>query len=659
MERVMELLTKLSAQVAEEGKVEAEQYDKYSCFCKDNADKKLYNIEKSEKVIAEQTAKIDKLATEITSLSEDIDALTTRISNPDGTEESTPPWGLTEEIEAATLERKFEFGNYTATDDDMVAAIKAIEGAIKALKDSKGALEGDAKTLLLQVEKAVPLVHVNSKQASVFAQLHGPHSYEYQSNDIIATLEDLKDTFLQNKKELDEEEFEANSAFEKKTLNLANEKKFAEKERDEKNAQMEAKTEKKEALEGDRTEETNDMNADQAFLDELTTSCEQKAKDWDQRSQSRADELTALAKATEALKSGAVDQYSANQKLSALQKGAPPSFLQVRGTSSGALQMQATQKTFQLLTVAARKLKSPALSVLSMKVKLAADHFVKVRQLIKDLVQRLQDAATAEATQKQFCDTKMGEAMTSRDEANAAIETAISEITRLNSENKQLTADIAALQKAISDNQKAISEMTELRDAEKAENEARIQTASEGQTAVNLALSTLKEYYEKGAFVQYTPPNAGRDGLTVADKAPESFSGEYHGNGAAGKGIIGILDVIHSDFERTVEKTTGDEAANQGIFDDNVGDLNGDTETKQNSINTKEGQIETNDVELTNQKQDNKDAQKKLKGAEKDLSNLKKICVEGEETYEQRVAKREKEIAALKEAMTILDNWQG
>jgi len=34
------------------------------------------------------------------------------------------------------------------------------------------------------------------------------------------------------------------------------------------------------------------------------------------------------------------------------------------------------------------------------------------------------------------------------------------------------------------------------------------------------------------------------------------------------------------------------------------------------------------------------------------------MCVEGEETYAQRVAKREKEIAALKEAMVILDEWQ-
>jgi len=32
--------------------------------------------------------------------------------------------------------------------------------------------------------------------------------------------------------------------------------------------------------------------------------------------------------------------------------------------------------------------------------------------------------------------------------------------------------------------------------------------------------------------------------------------------------------------------------------------------------------------------------------------------VEGAETYEERIEKRQKEIEALKEAETILENWQ-
>ena len=49
-------------------------------------------------------------------------------------------------------------------------------------------------------------------------------------------------------------------------------------------------------------------------------------------------------------------------------------------------------------------------------MKLKADHFVKVRQLIKDLISRLKSQAEAEATHKEMCDEEMGNAITERDE---------------------------------------------------------------------------------------------------------------------------------------------------------------------------------------------------------------------------------------------------
>merc|ERR1712139_21669 len=142
-----------------------------------------------------------------------------------------------------------------------------------------------------------------------------PAKFEYQSNDIIATLEDLLADFKKMKKELDEDEFEINSAFEREVLGLTNEKKFAEKEKAEKEAIEQAKQEELEQAKTDKDEETKDMNADQSFLDVLTADCEEKAKLFDQRSTTRAGELKALAEATEVLEEGAVPNWSANKKL--------------------------------------------------------------------------------------------------------------------------------------------------------------------------------------------------------------------------------------------------------------------------------------------------------------------------------------------------------
>jgi len=658
IEKVMELMKKLSAQVTAEGKKEAEQYDKYACFCKEQADEKLYNIEKSEKIIKKQTAKISKLETEISVLNGDINKLTTLIEEKQAA------------IKAAEETRNEQHEKYVATDNDMQAAIKAIKGAIKALKDSKGELKGDADLDLVQVKalagQVLRVVHprlITEQQRHVLSALQvgepgKAHAFEYQSNDIIAVLEGLKDEFLQNKKELDESEFETNSAFERKRLGLQNEEKFADKDKSEKEQILEAKSEELHNTQEEKSAETDAMNADQAFLDTVTSECEQKAADWDQRSKARADELTALADALTTLEEGAAGQYSANKKLNLAQKAS--SFLQVRGTSSDELQMAATVGAQKLLAKVAKTLHSPVLSVTSMKVKLLADHFVKVRGIIKGLIQKLTDDAESEATQKGFCDTNMAAALADRDTANAQIEEAMATISKISAEKAELEQDVEDLKKAIADNLKALNEATELRNSEKADNEATIETADEGKAAVELAISILKEFYDN-AFIQtgkYTPPNADRSGKTVADRAPEVFSGEYRGSQGASKGILGLLDVILSDFERTIQKTEASEETAQTGFETFESDTKTDNEDKEGQIDTNEKRISDIEDELVETEDNKGDATTLKENALTELKKLKPMCVEGEETYAQRVAKREKEIEALKQAMTLLDEWQ-
>jgi len=432
--------------------------------------------------------------------------------------------------------------------------------------------------------------------------------------------------------------------------------KFAGKDKDEKTATMEGKTEDLHATEESKDEETNDKDADQNFLDQLTEECQTKAGDWDQRSQTRAGELKALAEATETLESGASAQESTRLP-QLVQK--PASFLQLRGTSNDAMRVAVSLKIESLLSKQARMLQSPILSVMSMKVKLSADHFVKVRGLIKDLIGRLQADAQSEQTQKGFCDNAMAEATAKRDGANAAIEVAVSSISKKTNQQAQLNQEIQDLKQAVADNLKSLNEATELREGEKEDNSVTSETANEGKAAVELALSILRSFYEN-AFIQtgYTPPNAGRDGETVGDKAPEVFSGDYNGNQGASKGILGLLEVILSDFERTISTTESEETAAQAAFEVFETDVKDDNVAKDASITTKEGEVATLEDDLVEQTEDKQDAQKLLADSKKELKTLKPLCVEGEETYSQRVAKREKEIGALKEAMVILDEWQ-
>merc|ERR1719380_120399 len=90
---------------------------------------------------------------------------------------------------------------------------------------------------------------------------------------------------------------------------------------------------------------------------------------------------------------------------------------------------------------------------------------------------------------------------------------------------------------------------------EKEENEVTIKEAKEAVDAVAEAIDVLEKHYKtaaKGgsaALIQDTPdmPDAG-------------FEGDYKGQQSASTGVIGMLEVVKSDFQRTVDDTEKAEA---------------------------------------------------------------------------------------------------
>jgi predicted nucleic acid-binding Zn-ribbon protein len=677
VEKVIELLANLEKKVEAEGKEEAAQYDKYACFCKEQADEKTYAIEQSEKKIAELTAEIDELKAEINTLNGDISKLSKKIS------------GLSAAIQMAEAKREAEHETYVEKEADASGAISAVERALEALKSSKGNMGGKtAMENLLQVRSVAALAlglkstlgdALSAKQWKTMAAVAQPGSgeaaqYEYHSNDIIATLESLLQKFTTIKNDLDQEEFDLRSAFEKNHLGLSNERKFAEKEKAEKEALMEKKTEQKEASEDERSKEAQDKASDEDFRAVLTEECQLKAQVFDQRSNARAAELTAIAEAMDTLKKGVQPNYGANKKLNGLiqmptvPKGhwawvedKPASFLQLRGSKSAPTKAELAQKAQAFLMLESSKLNSPVLSALAMKVHSPEDHFVKVRTLIKDLLSKLKSDAEAEATQKGFCDKEMSKAINQRDEQQGIVESSTAALAMMEAKVQQLTEEIAELSQQISDNKKALNEATELREEEKAENEVTVADATAGKAAVESAISVLKGFYEN-AFVQvkYTPPNSDRSGKTVSDLAPETFANDkYSGSQDSSKGIIGLLEVILSDFDRSIAAVTDEEETNQGEYDKFKQENEDDTEEKENSVTKKQGTIKDTESDIVDMKDALSSADESLKSALSELEKLHSMCVAGEESYAERVAQRNKEIAALKEAHSILEDWQG
>merc|ERR1711953_238298 len=277
--------------------------------------------------------------------------------------------------------------------------------------------------------------------------------------------------------------------------------------------------------------------------DDLVATCEQKATDFESRQQLRTEELEAIAKAIEIIESGAVKGNA--------EKHLPSAFLEGHSFSSLRMDVQSSMqaKASMFLHEKAKDLQSRVLSAVADHV--AADPFRKVKKMIKDLITKLMEEANEEAEHKGWCDTELATNEKTKKEKTEAVETLHAEIDQLQASIAKLTEDIAELTKAVAELDAAMAKATTLRQEEKEKNEQTIADSAEAQTAVAQALTVLKEFYAK----------AGE--ATALVQQPETFDSQYKGMQSENGGVVGMLEVIESDFARLEAETKAAEATAQ------------------------------------------------------------------------------------------------
>merc|ERR1711935_28022 len=132
--------------------------------------------------------------------------------------------------------------------------------------------------------------------------------------------------------------------------------------------------------------------------------------------------------------------------------------------------------------------------------------------------------------------------------------------------------------------------------------------------------------------------------LQQQPESPEIFDKSYKGMQSENGGIIGMLEVIESDFARLEADTKAAEATAQKEYDTFMTDSKVDVAAKETDIEHK-----------TAKKQDLEGTQKELDAALAYFDKLKPSCVDSGVSFEDRVARRKEEIESLQEALRILN----
>jgi len=644
LSKVLDLMAELTAKITKEGEAEAKAYKEYFDWCDDMARNAGFEIKTAEAKKEKLEAQIGELAGSITASTTKIDELVASIAADDA------------ELKDATTVREKEAADFAKNEAELMDAIDTLERAVsiisKEMAKNPAALaqiDTSSTARLVQTLGAVidaagfmgidkqKLVALVQSQNSDDQEPGAPEAavYKSHSSGIVDVLEDMKEKAESSLSDLRKEETNSKHNFGMLKQSLEDQMSADTKDmEDEKAAKAEA-AEGKATAEGDLGETVKLLKNTKDDLATASATCMQVAADHEATVKSRNEELKAIATATKILKETTAG--AASQTYSMLQVAR----LQNRADLAG-------MEVIQLVKQLAREHHSSALAQLASRMTAAIrfgaaggeDPFAKVKGLIESMISKLEEEAKAEATEKAYCDEEMAKTEAKRSElmddvskVSAKLDQATSKTATLTAEIKQLEAELAALAK----------QQAEMNKIRQEENAAFVQAKADlttGLTGVRQALTVLRDYYASDAALVQQPA------------MPELHS---KASGAS-TSIIGILEVVESDFATGLAKEETQEDDAQAMYDD-ITQKNKVTKTmKDQDVKYKTAEVKSLAKAIADMSADKETLSTELAAVNEYYAKLKDRCIAKPETYEERKARREAEINGLKEALRVLES---
>jgi hypothetical protein len=649
---VLDLLADLTAKIEKEGATESAAYKEYTEWCKDFKTNKGFEIttaisqtEKLEAAITEKAARLEETSSAIERLGADISSAVA-------------------DLKSATSIRAKEAANFAAGQKELVETIDTLARAVTILDremqknpaafaqfnidDSKSILESlgavvDAAAFSAS-DKSQLLAFVQSQDMSAddVAELGAPSSavYKTHSSSIFDVLEDLKDKAATQLSELRKSEMTAKHNYDMLKQSLEDQVAADTKEMDSAKELKSATSESKSVAEGDLEVTKKDLQAAKQSLATTTELCTQVVKTHEASTKGRNEELKAIADATDVLKAstgGAVSQTYSFLDIAAASK------LRSRSDMSHS-------EVIVLIKNLAQKQHSLALAQLASRVAAAVkyatrtgdDPFAKIRGLIEDMIAKLQTEASADATEKAYCDEELSKTAEQTEELATKIGKLSSKIDSATARSADLTEDVKQLQSELATMAKEQAEMDALRQKTHSDYEQAKADLERGLAGVRKALVILRDYYAQK-----------EDGSSFVQQP--AMPGQHSQAAGSATSIIGILEVVESDFATNLAKEETEEAEAQESYE------SVSQETKVTKA-TKEGDVKYKTKEITSLRKTLAEL-----GSDRDTTNteaaavldydtkLKERCIAKPETYESRKQRRTAEIAGLKEALSILE----
>jgi len=631
--KVVQMVGDLQQKVIKEGAQGQKMYHEFAEMCEDRSQELHNEIKTGKAQVQELSAAIEKAAADSTVLEEKISDFASSISSDEADlkeatqlrAKETADFSVVQKellqtvstIERATaiVEREMSGGASLAQVNNM----KSVVQAFSAMVDAQGVSGADGANLMAMLQTQSASDEDDEETGAPSAA-----SYKSQSGGIVDTLEGLLSKAEAELEDARKTEQTALNAFQMQKQSLDDKIRFANKEMADAKKGLAASGEVKAGATGDLEVTKKDLAEDGKDLNELHHECLTEATNFEESTKARDEELKALATAKKIIveaTGGAVDQsYAA------------ASFVQVSAKAKDG----ESSKAVSMVRHLAMSMRSSALVQLANRMQTVshsnvADPFGKVKNLIKDMIEKLLEEAEADATKKAYCDKEMSETQANKDEKEDDIEKLSTQIDVMSAQSKKLKGEVSTLQKELAALTMTQAEMDKLRVEQKAVYNANKPELERGIKGVKQALKVLREYYAKdAALVQEDSSSAGAEG------------------------IIGLLEVCESDFSKGLAELVAGEEASANEYKTTTDENNVAKAAKEQDAKYKTKEHVGLDKSVADLKADKSGVSEELSAVNEYFAGVKKECIAKPEPYEEKVKRRNAEIAGLKDAMETL-----
>jgi len=622
MTKIVTLLDDLENQLEEQGTKEGALYNEFNSWCDSEAQESTTTISDADAKVADLGAFLEEQEAFRKRMTSEVNELVQEVASNE------------EDLKQATEIRQKEHQQYLQNEQAFVGSIDEVNRALEVLSaDSPG---GSTKSLV-EIQQAVrhclertnlPLNRAqqstldsffrSTMQSGVQSFLQIGEPFKSTLSPLVQLLEGIRSDTETNRNSATKEEQQSENAFQLMQQSLESEIEAGGKALDGKKSQIAQSSERSAVKDVERVETQRISVETNKYLQGVYAQCKQKAREWKDRTKLRSDELTAIREAKKILTSEAAKRIQSNN---------PTAFIQ-------------TRKTLQTARRHLKKFPGLALLATATTVTLGSQNpFSGVRKMIEEMIERLLNAAAEETEKKQWCDQEMKKSMLQKTSKEKDIDKLNSRIDEMDATLAELKDELAQLSKDLSEMNAMTAEATNVRTQERTQSQLAIKEYSEAQNLLQNAMTVLKDFYaQKDAFLQSV-----------------QWQGDYGAPDDKAQGVIGLLEIAMSDFQRLQNEAETSESTAEREYQDLMNESKIRKAVFTKNVEYKSDEKVKLESALARAKADRQGYQNELGAVKEYLEKLTPECTVKVESFEDRTERRKRQIESLQEALQIIN----